>query len=80
MPEGKSVALHTLGCKLNYSETSSIERLLEQDGFVRKDFTDEADVYVRNTCSVTDNADKDSRQVGRRQKREEPETVGISKG
>ena len=50
----KSVALHTLGCKLNFSETSTIGRLLEQDGFVKKEFTEVADVYVINTCSVTD--------------------------
>lgn len=80
MPEGKSVALHTLGCKLNYSETSSIERLLEQDGFVKKDFTDEADVYVINTCSVTDNADKECRQLVRRIQRRAPEAMVVITG
>src|ERR1035437_1779286 len=54
----KTVAVHTLGCKLNYSESSAITRLMEQDGFVKKDFDELADVYVINTCSVTDNADK----------------------
>jgi threonylcarbamoyladenosine tRNA methylthiotransferase MtaB len=58
MINGRTVALHTLGCKLNYSETSAVERLLENDGFVKKDFTEKADVYVINTCSVTENADK----------------------
>lgn len=80
MPQSKSVALHTLGCKLNYSETSSIERLLEQDGFVKKDFTDEADVYVINTCSVTDNADKECRQLVRRIQRRAPEAMVVITG
>ncbi|MEP7232573.1 MAG: tRNA (N(6)-L-threonylcarbamoyladenosine(37)-C(2))-methylthiotransferase MtaB [Ginsengibacter sp.] len=80
MPNGKSVALHTLGCKLNYSETSSIERLLEQDGFVKKDFNDEADVYVINTCSVTDNADKECRHLVRRIQRKAPEALVVITG
>ena len=54
----KKVAFHTLGCKLNYSETSSLSRLLEQEGFAKINFEDIADVYVINTCSVTENADK----------------------
>lgn len=80
MSHGKSVALHTLGCKLNYSETSSIERLLEQDGFIKKDFTDKADVYVINTCSVTDNADKECRQLVRRIQRKAPEAMVVITG
>ncbi len=80
MPNGKSVALHTLGCKLNYSETSSIERLLEDEGFVKKDFSDEADVYVINTCSVTDNADKECRQLVRRIQRRAPEAMVVITG
>ena len=55
------VAIHTLGCKLNYSESSTIVRQLETNGFTRVDFADEADIYVINTCSVTDNADKKCR-------------------
>jgi threonylcarbamoyladenosine tRNA methylthiotransferase MtaB len=80
MPTAKSVALHTLGCKLNYSETSAIERLLENDGFVKKDFTDEADVYVINTCSVTENADKECRQLVRRIQRRSPEAMVVITG
>lgn len=76
----KSVALHTLGCKLNYSETSSITRLLEQDGFVKKDFEEVADVYVINTCSVTDNADKECRQLVRRIQRKAPEAMVVITG
>ncbi len=76
----KSVALHTLGCKLNFSETSSMGRLLEQDGFVKKDFEDVADVYVINTCSVTENADKECRQLVRRIQRKAPEAMVVITG
>ncbi|MEO6948554.1 MAG: tRNA (N(6)-L-threonylcarbamoyladenosine(37)-C(2))-methylthiotransferase MtaB [Ginsengibacter sp.] len=80
MLNGKSVALHTLGCKLNYSETSAIERLMINDGFVSKEFTDEADVYVINTCSVTDNADKECRQLVRRIQRRAPDAMVVVVG
>lgn len=76
----KSVALHTLGCKLNFSETSSIGRLLEQDGFERKDFNEVADVYVINTCSVTDNADKECRQLVRKIQRKAPQAMVVITG
>lgn len=54
----KKVAFYTLGCKLNFSETSTIARNFVNEGFERVDFTEKADIYVINTCSVTDNADK----------------------
>jgi threonylcarbamoyladenosine tRNA methylthiotransferase MtaB len=54
----KKVAFYTLGCKLNFSETSTIARNFKNEGFQRVDFESKADVYVINTCSVTDNADK----------------------
>lgn len=76
----KTVALHTLGCKLNYSETSTLGRLLENEGFVKKDFEDQADVYVINTCSVTDNADKECRMLVRRIQRRAPEAVVVITG
>jgi threonylcarbamoyladenosine tRNA methylthiotransferase MtaB len=76
----KSVALHTLGCKLNFSETSTIGRLLENDGFVKKDFNEVADVYVINTCSVTENADKECRQLVRRIQRKAPEAMVVITG
>lgn len=76
----KSVALHTLGCKLNYSETSSISRLMEREGFVEKAFTDVADVYVINTCSVTENADKECRQLVRRIQKQSPESLIVVTG
>ncbi len=59
----KKVAFYTLGCKLNYSETSTIGRQFAQAGFDTVNFTDQADVYVINTCSVTDHADKKCRKV-----------------
>ena len=59
----KKVAFYTLGCKLNYSETSTIGRQFNQAGFSTVDFTDTPDVYLINTCSVTDNADKKCRKV-----------------
>jgi threonylcarbamoyladenosine tRNA methylthiotransferase MtaB len=77
---GKTVALHTLGCKLNFSETSSIGRLLENDGFVKKDFDEVADVYVINTCSVTENADKECRMLVRRIQRKAPEAMVVVTG
>jgi len=77
MSNGRTVALHTLGCKLNYAETSAIERLLKDDGFVKKEFTEEADVYVINTCSVTENADKECRQLVRRIQRKAPEAMVV---
>ncbi|AUP81699.1 tRNA (N(6)-L-threonylcarbamoyladenosine(37)-C(2))-methylthiotransferase MtaB [Flavivirga eckloniae] len=54
----KKVAFYTLGCKLNFSETSTIARSFKEEGFDRVDFSEKADIYVINTCSVTDNADK----------------------
>jgi len=60
---GKSVALYTLGCKLNYSESSALGRQMEDAGFAIKPFHEAADVYVINTCSVTDHADKKCRKI-----------------
>jgi threonylcarbamoyladenosine tRNA methylthiotransferase MtaB len=76
----KSVAFHTLGCKLNYSETSTLSRLLEKEGFEKKEFDDKADVYVINTCSVTDNADKECRHLVRRIQRKSPESLIVITG
>jgi len=80
MAEKRSVAFHTLGCKLNFSETSAISRLLENEGFEKKDFDDQADVYVINTCSVTDNADKECRQLVRRIQRRSPQSMIVITG
>lgn len=59
----KTVAFHTLGCKLNFSETSTIARLFYEKGFTKKQFTEAADVYVINTCSVTENADRECKLI-----------------
>ena len=80
MQNSKSVAFHTLGCKLNFSETSSIARLLENEGFEKKNFDDAADVYVINTCSVTENADKECRHLVRRIQRRSPESFIVITG
>ncbi|MEQ1554387.1 MAG: tRNA (N(6)-L-threonylcarbamoyladenosine(37)-C(2))-methylthiotransferase MtaB [Ferruginibacter sp.] len=76
----KTVALHTLGCKLNFSETTALGRMLENDGFVKKEFDEIADVYVINTCSVTDNADKECRQIVRKIQRKAPEALVVITG
>jgi len=80
MQKQRSVAFHTLGCKLNFSETSTISRMMEQEGFEKKSFEDLADVYVINTCSVTDNADKECRQIVRRIQRKAPESLVVITG
>jgi threonylcarbamoyladenosine tRNA methylthiotransferase MtaB len=80
MAAARTVAFHTLGCKLNFSETSAISRLLENEGFEKKDFDDQADVYVINTCSVTDNADKECRHLVRRIQRKAPASLVVITG
>lgn len=69
----KTVAFYTLGCKLNFSETSTIARLFEQGGYAKVDFDDRPDIYVINTCSVTDHADKKCRNLVRRAKSKNPD-------
>jgi threonylcarbamoyladenosine tRNA methylthiotransferase MtaB len=80
MGSKKTVAFHTLGCKLNFSETSTLSRMLENEGFEKTAFEDHADVYVINTCSVTDNADKECRQLVRRIQRKAPESLVVITG
>ncbi len=80
MNQKQTVAFHTLGCKLNFSETSTLSRLMEKEGFEKKEFDEVADVYVINTCSVTDNADKECRQIVRRIQRKAPESFVIITG
>ncbi|MBW7889894.1 MAG: tRNA (N(6)-L-threonylcarbamoyladenosine(37)-C(2))-methylthiotransferase MtaB [Chitinophagaceae bacterium] len=80
MDTSKSVAFHTLGCKLNFAETSTLARMLENEGFQKKSFTDIADVYVINTCSVTESADKECRQIVRRIQRKSPQSVVVVTG
>lgn len=61
----KKVAFYTLGCKLNYSETSTLSRMLEQAGYCKVDFADTPDIFIINTCSVTENADKKCHKIVR---------------
>lgn len=69
----KNVAFYTLGCKLNFSETSTIARNFENEGFERVDFSEKADIYVINTCSVTENADKRFKTIVRQAQKVNPE-------
>jgi threonylcarbamoyladenosine tRNA methylthiotransferase MtaB len=76
----KTVALHTLGCKLNFSETSTIANQFIKNGFSIVDFDDNADVYVLNSCTVTENAEKECRQIVRRALRNNPDAFIIITG
>lgn len=69
----KKVAFHTLGCKLNFSETSTIARSFKNEGFERVDFSSSADIYVINTCSVTENADKRFKTIVKQAQKKNPE-------
>ena len=69
----KKVAFYTLGCKLNFSETSTLARLMEQQGFERVEFNQRPDVFIINTCSVTDNADKKCRKIVREAQKINPD-------
>ncbi|HCQ29268.1 MAG TPA: tRNA (N(6)-L-threonylcarbamoyladenosine(37)-C(2))-methylthiotransferase MtaB [Flavobacteriales bacterium] len=71
---GKKVAFYTLGCKLNFSETSTIARSFVENGFTKVDFNETPDVFVINTCSVTENADKKCRQLVKKAKKVNPES------
>lgn len=80
MKREKTIALHTLGCKLNFSETSTLGRMLEKDGYTKKAFDEVADIYLINTCSVTENADKECRQLVRRIQKQNSEAVVVITG
>ena len=69
----KKVAFYTLGCKLNFSETSTIARMFAKKGYQKVDFSDTPDIFIINTCSVTDNADKKCRKVVREALKISPE-------
>jgi len=71
--ETKKVAFYTLGCKLNFSETSTIARSFNDEGFQRVDFKEKADIYVINTCSVTENADKRFKTIVKQAQKSNPE-------
>jgi len=71
----RTIVFHTLGCKLNFAESSMLKNSMIERGFQSVQFNDGADVYVINTCSVTDNADKECRKIIRRAKRISPNSV-----
>lgn len=72
MNQYKKVAFYTLGCKLNFSETSTIGRSFEEAGYAKVDFEDTPDIFVINTCSVTENADKKCKQLVKKAKKINP--------
>ena len=76
----KKVAFYTLGCKLNFSETSTIARTFNSEGFDRVDFTEEADIYVINTCSVTENADKRFKTIVKQAQKANPDAFVAAVG
>ena len=80
MFNGKTSAFYTLGCKLNFSETSTIARQLKEIGFVKKEFNDGADLFVINTCSVTENANKECRRIIRKAKKKSPNSFIVVTG
>jgi threonylcarbamoyladenosine tRNA methylthiotransferase MtaB len=80
MNQYERVAFYTLGCKLNFSETSTSARLFEDGGFAKVDFEDQPDIFVINTCSVTENADKKCKQLVKRAKKISPESMVIILG
>ena len=76
----KKVAFYTLGCKLNFSETSTIGRQLVDIGFTKTEFENKADLYVINTCSVTENANRECRRIIRKAKKNSPEAFIVVTG
>jgi threonylcarbamoyladenosine tRNA methylthiotransferase MtaB len=76
----RTVALHTLGCKLNYTETSSIARQFVERGYQLVDSHQPSDIFVLNTCSVTERADKECRQLIRRALRQSEDTYVVVLG
>ncbi|MBO0947688.1 tRNA (N(6)-L-threonylcarbamoyladenosine(37)-C(2))-methylthiotransferase MtaB [Fibrella forsythiae] len=69
----KKVAFYTLGCKLNFSETSTLARMMEKEGYERVEFNQQPDIFIINTCSVTDNADKKCRKIVREAQKVNPD-------
>jgi threonylcarbamoyladenosine tRNA methylthiotransferase MtaB len=80
MTKGKTVAFHTLGCKLNFAETSTIARQFEQNGYSKSDFENGADVFVINTCYVTEDANRECRRIVRNALRNSPDAFVIVAG
>ena len=80
MIQFKKVAFYTLGCKLNFSETSTIARSFKEEGFERTDFSQKADMYVINTCTVTENADKKFKDIVKLAQKSNPDAFVAAVG
>lgn len=80
MSTPRTVAFHTLGCKLNYSETSALARLFESSGYLPVKFEEGADIYVINTCSVTEQADRECKKIVRSALRQQPDAFVVVTG
>jgi threonylcarbamoyladenosine tRNA methylthiotransferase MtaB len=80
MNDRKKVAFYTLGCKLNFSETSTIARNFKEEGFDKVDFSEQADIYVINTCSVTENADKRFKTIVKQAQKVNPDAFVAAVG
>jgi threonylcarbamoyladenosine tRNA methylthiotransferase MtaB len=80
MATPRTVAFHTLGCKLNYSETSALARLFEGNGYLPVKFEEEADIFVLNTCSVTEQADRECKKIVRQALRRNPDAFVVVTG
>ncbi|HNM25248.1 MAG TPA: tRNA (N(6)-L-threonylcarbamoyladenosine(37)-C(2))-methylthiotransferase MtaB, partial [Saprospiraceae bacterium] len=80
MATPRSVAFHTLGCKLNFSESSALARLFEDNGYLPVKFEEGADIYVINTCSVTEQADRECAKIVRRALRQRPDAFVVVTG
>ena len=80
MTTRKKAALHNLGCKVNAYETDAMQQLLEENGYEIVPFTECADVYVINTCSVTNMADRKSRQMIHRARKKNPQAIVVAAG
>ncbi len=76
----KKAALHNLGCKVNSYETEVMQEMLEKQGYEIVSFDEKADVYLINTCSVTNMADRKSRQMLHRAKKQNPDALVIAAG
>lgn len=76
----RKVAFHTLGCKVNIYETEAMQRIMSEAGYELVNFNENADVYIINTCSVTNIADRKSRQILHRAKKENPDSVVVAAG
>ena len=76
----KKVALHNLGCKVNAYEMEAMQQILVENGYVIVPFSEKADIYIVNTCTVTNMADRKSRQMLHRAKKKNPDSIVVAVG